>query len=351
MDTWAPTHDLLPLITGREWQRLGPKAQEEYLDNVFHYWRSRGFPYPVLAPTEMARIFQRLILTNSERVFLPDNELQWSNVGLDLANAFHPQIWSVRFARHRSPVDCFADDILLKACLRKALTLWPDRKAASAAVLRDSLRTFTHTRRVSNFRPTVAKALYERYSEVGARILDFSAGYGGRLLGCLTLDRHYVGHDPCGAQMRGLHQMNLQLRKLKPIETKVELRHVCAEEAMLEEHRGSFDLIFTSPPYFDREPYSSETTQSYVRYPTYDEWHERFLKVVISESHRLLRKGGVFILNVADTLTAPIATDAYRVAIELLEHVTTYQLRLMALPFRRNGSAYRHEPVFVFRKR
>src|SRR5205085_207140 len=108
-------------------------------------------------------------------------------VGVKLANFFHPQMWSVPVGPRRSPLDCFEDDKALRELIRKALRIWPDRYSVNESNLRRMLKTFSHTAGVSNFRPTAAKAIYERYSKSGNTILDFSAGYGGRLLGCMPL--------------------------------------------------------------------------------------------------------------------------------------------------------------------
>lgn len=340
-------------ITGREWISLPPAEREHYVEDAAQYWRAQGFPHYSLGDEDMRGEFSRLIALNPRRIYLPQDELQSSNVGIALANHFHPRMWSVQFARHRTPVQCFEDDKLLRDCIRHALTIWPDRKGASPAVLRDILRTFRHTRRVSNFRPTVAKALYERYSKPGDRVLDFSAGYGGRLLGCMASSRDYVGYDPCEDQIRGLECMTETLNMLGLQTTSVDLHQVCAEDGLQEEQDGSFSLIFTSPPYFDLEKYSNETTQSYLRYPTYVLWRERFLRQVICESYRILKRDGYLILNVSDINGATIATDTLKIACELFELHVEYRLRLGILPYNRNGSSkpFRFEPVFVFRKR
>jgi DNA modification methylase len=197
----------------------------------------------------------------------------------------------------------------------------------------------------------VAKAFYERYSEEGDRVLDFCAGYGGRLLGCLTLRRYYVGFDPCRSQALGLRRTHTTIKDLGLATSHATVDQVCAEEGMRSERARSFDLIFTSPPYFDREKYSSEPTQSYVRYPTYSEWREGFLERVIAESHRVLKPGGFLILNVADSQNAPVARDTKRYAKKWFRLAKTYWLRLNALPYtsRLNGTGrYHHEPIFVF---
>jgi len=339
-------------ITGKEWQLLDNHNKETYINKAFSYWRYRGFPFPTFSSDEVCKHFRQLQSINSTRIFLPGNELASFPTGLALANYFHPQIWSVSFKGHRTPMQCFFDDNLLKACLRQALTLWPDRKGASERCLRDMLRTYRHTRRVSNFRPTVAKALYDRYSKPGDKILDFCAGYGGRLLGCLTLPRHYIGYDPCKMQVEGLKKTYKTLMANGLPKGTAEIREACAEDEMLLEKSASFDLIFTSPPYFNLEKYSNEHSQSYIRYPSYSEWREKFLSVVVSQSHRLLKPGGYLILNVLDSEKASIATDTLIYSINKFSLLTKYQLRLSTLPFHRvNGTVHYHfEPVFVFLK-
>lgn len=340
----------IEFLTGKEWRILDKDLQEKYLDSAVRYWRDRGFPYITLSDQEIKIRFSWLARTDANRVFLSNSELQANNLGLDLANTFHPQMWSVKFKRHRTPSECFHDDHLLRACLRQAFLLWPHRRAAEPRTLRDILRTFRHTRRVSNFRPTIAKALYERYSNPGDRVLDFSAGYGGRLVACLTLERHYVGFDPCQMQILGLQRTYQTICRLGLTKSTAELRMVCAEDEMAAEKECSYHLILTSPPFFNREQYSDEPTQSYLRYPTYGEWRENFLYTILEESKRLLKPGGFLILNVADIENAPIATDALKFAGESLELRETFLLRQSTLPFQRaiGQRQYRYEPIFVF---
>jgi SAM-dependent methyltransferase len=340
------------LITGREWKLLDTVAQQRYVDQAFQYWRRRGFPYRDFSSEEIRQQFCQISAFNPLRVFLPGNELASIQTGLALANHFHPQMWTIKFESHRTPMQCFNNDELLKACLRQALNLWPDRKGADERGLRDMLRTFRHTRRVSNFRPTVAKALYEKYSKPGDRILDFSAGYGGRLLGCLPLQRYYVGYDPCQLQIDGLNHAYDTLRALNLVLGEAEFRKVCAEDEMLREPDQSYELVFTSPPYFNREQYSSESSQSFIRYPAYTLWRDMFLKRVIFESYRILKPKGFFIINVANLDVAPIASDTIKLAKRYFRLHKTYQMRLNALPFHKSNGRehHRYEPIFVFQK-
>jgi hypothetical protein len=57
-----------------------------------------------------------------------------------------------------------------------------------------------------------------------------------------------------------------------------------AEDLLTGFPKGTAQLIFSSPPYFDRERYSDEPSQSYIRFPKYSDWKRHFLEVAIVES-------------------------------------------------------------------
>lgn len=348
----ATTEDFV-FLKGAKWRSMSPQLREDYVEQAFYYWRERGFPYYKLTKSQIQQQFQRLADVSSDKLFLPNNEIQWSNVGLALANYFHPQMWSINSDTYLSPLECFKNDNLFKACIQRALQIWPDRYGTNASNMRRMLSSFTNTKRVSNFRPTAAKAIYERYSLEGARVLDFCAGFGGRLLGCLVLKRHYVGYEPSQEQFLGLQQMYNAIHELGLTSYDVILRRDCAEDAICKEPGQSFDLVFTSPPYFNRERYSSDSNQSYVRYGDYQAWREHFLRKLIEESWRVLRKRGKLVLNVANIEHAPIAEDTQALAKPYFDLAITYWLRLGRLPYRcgADTSAYHHEPIFVFVKR
>jgi tRNA1(Val) A37 N6-methylase TrmN6 len=204
--------------------------------------------------------------------------------------------------------------------------------------------------RAANFRPTVSRTVIHHLSNPGETLLDFSAGFGGRLLGALTLKRHYVGLDPAKQQAVGLHKMLRALDGL--VSGTAEIYCERAEAVMPTLREGSIDLVFSSPPYFDVEKYSQETTQSYIRYPTYDVWRHRFLQGVVQESYRILRAGGRLAINVANHRRYRLATDVLEFAEPLFGAPQIFRMAMNASPQRRaNGErTYRWEPILVFRR-
>jgi SAM-dependent methyltransferase len=339
-------------LKGREWLALRAAEREWLVELCFLYWRNAGFPHYQMSADEMSKDYGKLERTDSGRCLI-GREIQIAMAGVKLANYFHPHMWEVRVKGAWTPIDRFDDDASLKKLIRHALRIWPERKAINAVNLRGMLRTFSNTTRVSNFRPTAAKLIYDFFSRDGDTVIDFSAGYGGRLLGCLPLRRNYVGIDPCLKQIKGLKKMVSTLRPLVPIRAAVDLHRACAEDLLPDFRAASAALIFSSPPYFNLERYSSEDSQSYIRYPNYYQWREQFLKKIINESHRVLKRGGHFAINVTNNKEFALADDAKKYALSCFRLVKKFRLRLGHKPYLRktNLSALKYEQLFVFQKR
>jgi tRNA1(Val) A37 N6-methylase TrmN6 len=331
---------------GRDIERLSSRDRNVATESAFRYWRRRGFPYPRFALAELRRDLD-LLERVDEKSLYRNGEIGFSRRGLKIVTHFQPRLWRIR-DHGKSARDRFEDDGSLRIALRKAVRFWPDRCCWSPRALRSVFRIL-HRRRVSNFPPAAARVLLSRFAQRGGGLLDFSAGFGGRLLAAMSLGLDYVGIDPAQAQLRGLHSM---LRTFADrSDSTVRLFHGCAEEILPRLPSSSVPIVFSSPPYFDTERYGQDATQSYRRYRTYDCWREHFLAVMIQESHRLLERGGVAILNLANANGHPIADDALRLASDGFRLKSTLRLRLMSLPNSRQARVRRTEPVFVFQKR
>ena len=68
----------------------------------------------------------------------------------------------------------------------------------------------------------------------------------------------------------------------------------------IEEFKEYFDLVFTSPPYFNRERYSLDNSQSWVRYNNLDDWMNEFFYKTLEKSWESLNKNGYLIINISD---------------------------------------------------
>lgn len=338
-------------LTGAQWLRLPQREQDSLLERALRYWRRRGFPVYRLSTDEMLSQLQALIRLDARDV-IKGNFVYGSNAGVTLASSFHPQMWGVRVSRYKSPRDCFDDDECLRGAIRRSLTVWPERHGANASCLRKMLKTYSNCAAVSNFKPAVARAVIQKYSAPGDLVVDFSAGYGGRLVGALTLERAYVGIDPARVQVRGLNRCLAMIRAFGIAEGSAEICHGCAEDVLPTVRSRSAGLVFSSPPYFDWEKYSHQASQSFIRYRTYDEWIERFISPVVEESQRILAKKGYLVLNLPNGENRlPLLRDVSATALAAGFSVhRRYRLQLSKpAHLHPRGSGFKYEALLVFR--
>jgi hypothetical protein len=112
--------------------------------------------------------------------------------------------------------------------------------------------------------------------------------------------------------------------------------------------KNSLDLCFTSPPYFDTEKYSTEETQSYIKYPTKSDWITGFLRKTMENCHYGLKDGKYMLINIANTTKYK---DIEEKTIEMgkevgFEHIDTLYLILSSVA----GKGIKLEPIFVMQK-
>jgi 16S rRNA G966 N2-methylase RsmD len=173
---------------------------------------------------------------------------------------------------------------------------------------------FSKVKQCNNFRPTLALQTYNHLSDIIPKgstqaILDFSAGWGDRLFAACIGEKKYIGLDP--------NTNNTQIyNSIINNHGKPDMQKVIATGAEyisipdLKIHMTSlgikqFDLIFTSPPYFNYEIYA-DTTQSISNYSAnsltgFEKWLTYFLLNVIMRYTPLLRDNGYIGIYIQDT--------------------------------------------------
>ena len=147
----------------------------------------------------------------------------------------------------------------------------------------------------SQFKPESAKIVYDTFQ--AKNVLDFSAGWGDRLVGFLSSNAEsYVGIDPNSK----LHSLYKEIANFCDEDKQVEFICSPAEDADLGDK--TFDFVFTSPPYFTLERYSQEDTQSWKRYPKISKWLKDFLFPTLEKCWTHLEDGRILV-NIADAYT------------------------------------------------
>lgn len=144
----------------------------------------------------------------------------------------------------------------------------------------------------SIFKPAVAKTIYSKYVKPNDRVLDYSCGFGTRLLGLMSLQQNnlYCGYEPNTETFNNLNKM------IKDFEFNAEIKCSGSETDDLFEHK--FDFIFSSPSYFNVERYCEEETQSYNKYPEYKSWLENYWRKTVQNCKQMIKVDGTFAINI-----------------------------------------------------
>lgn len=125
------------------------------------------------------------------------------------------------------------------------------------------------------YRPLLTKRIVQTFG--AKQVLDVCVGWGGRMVGSVAVDGvSYTGIEPNTKTFHGLQQIQTAIGVG---DDRITLYHDTAER-VLPTLRRKFDLAITSPPYFNLELYSNETSQSH-HYGTYTQWVEKFLQPVV----------------------------------------------------------------------
>ena len=229
-----------------------------------------------------------------------------------------------------------------------------------------------------NFPPLTARYLYEKYlpsekSEV-FKVYDNCAGWGGRLLGslCSNLPIHYIGTDTNLNNKGCYERLGEFYNEHTDGKNTFEIHYVGAEtihkDENFKEHFGDVDMVFTSPPYFNREIYSDDEEQSCNKYKIYDDWRDYFLKPLIQNSYDILKNERYCLININDIRRGekdfiPLEQDtiqlAYDIGFEYIGKIGMCMSRMIGQnPTTQKNfylemktqTTYKVEPIFVFHK-
>lgn len=325
------------MLNKKAWADFSDDEMADYQDRVFRHYREQGFPYYPTDHTWRQREFIKLKNFNYGSLIDENGHIKQTMHGLALAWSYMPHSFNVRCGSLKTPYEAFNDDKLLRLTIKKRVRYGDNM---SDAGMRKMLRMVSGVQGVSNFRPTAAAALYDKFAPGGA-VWDMSCGYGGRMLGFeISKAEVYWGCDPATDTMAGLQGIRRDF-----ITKPVSLMKQGSEVTRLD--KGSIDFAFTSPPYFNWEKYSDEPSQSYLKYPTLYSWKYGFLRDTLLNSFNSLREGGHCAINIADTKAAPgLEESCVKIAKDIgFTHVDTMGLKLSAM---KNG--YKVEPIFIFQK-
>jgi len=211
---------------------------------------------------------------------------------------------------------------------------------------------------IQNFKPMNARAVWEHICPVfRGNVLDFSSGYGGRMLGAMTsnLRYNYTGIDPNTRTFQGLEALG-ELLTEQNLGSGYSMNCMPSEE--FDPEPGFYDAAFSSPPYFNLETYTDEPTQCMNRYTTLSAWFDGYVAPTLQMVHKALASDGIYAVNIADYKNGKEQFAIVGRWRELSEQVGfKYQEQLDMILNVRPGvgnnkleKAYKSEGIYIFKK-
>lgn len=298
-----------------------PFAARCLLNNKEHHTSKKSIPKEDVVPEKEPLIRQYLshyakqICDNSNCILIDNFEdtqraVDWKNLvekkviengeimaidsrsrpGHKILDHHMPHFWDVKNFKGISVRQMVTQENLEKALMANLLmhsTPYPTE-------IRRMLIMYGGLGSVTKYRTITSKSIVQYFK--AKKVLDPCVGWGGRMLGTLAADTDtfYVGCEPDDNTFKSLS--NILFDKAIPTEVKsrVKIYNSPIERTfdMIKSNHNTFDMILTSPPYFNLEIYT-EGEQSIKKYKTWDDWCEKWLKPVILSCLSCLGENGV----------------------------------------------------------
>ena len=155
---------------------------------------------------------------------------------------------------------------------------------------------YKHTKLCNNFRISVSLTILEMFK--AKKWLDISAGWGDRLISAIAYDVElYCAVDPNDCLYPKYDEIINTLALPEKRKNFIVL-HSGFENAILPDTK--FDLVFSSPPFFDLEIYSQAESDSVVKYGDVNYWYDKFLIFSLKKAHEYLQVGGHMVLYMGE---------------------------------------------------
>ncbi len=193
---------------------------------------------------------------------------------------------------------------------------------------------------INQFRPTEAKRLYCTLKPKHG-VLDFSAGWGGRCLGAMAYGIPYVGIDANTAMKKTYETM------IKTLNPSAKVTMLFQPSETVDFSAFTYDLVFTSPPYFTLEEY-----ENMPEYGSKEGFLDKFFRPVVRNAWANLHRSGHMALNMPKEMYDAIKDSLPRVW-KRIQMPISNRHPTNAVEGRRIGekdSGGRSETIYVWKK-
>jgi len=280
------------------------KDREELVKWVFDYYRKKGFPYPKYSSTILNSTFNKLKKIDYNSILSEDGTIKNSNsTGTNILKHFcGEKFYNSKVEKGDSPLDVFNDNEKLIKVLKNRMGWCLSKEdgeerpyifGINDGMIIQGIRSSGLGSSISQFKIPIAMFLYKRYLKENGVILDFSAGWGARMLAAMACGYNYYGIDPLTAE--NLNEMNSFFSDDSCFKNDINVFEGGSEDKN-SYNVDSVDLIIGCPPYFKLEIYSNDNSQCYNKFPEYNDWLEKYWKKTVENCIDIMDEKTKFIL-------------------------------------------------------
>ena len=228
--------------------RLYGMDYADYVLDVFQWCREEGFPYADDSSKVISNSYKALCDSDTAK-FSPK-----ARYGEKVILNFFKSLYSAHKYGKMSPKEAWEDDDVLLDCIKNRI-IYKGCNLDRSKVL-NGFTVSGIAPKVSIFNPYLAKYLIDKYLNCYDTIFDPFSGYGGRLLGATSLNKHYIGQDINKVTV----DESICMAKSLGLNVSLECKDALTS-------KGKYECLFTCSPYADKEIWGEESETH-----TCDEW-------------------------------------------------------------------------------
>jgi hypothetical protein len=388
----------IPHVPNSDWRNfITQYDKSDIKESLTEYIISNNLPFPTkeISYEEMAKLFERFCVTTMLSQYKypvsvferADYKYKYSDKPLGVIDKSHAYNSVSNYFQQtnrmkcgsnlcNSPWDIWHDNDLLNDMNWHFWRLGALGKSDICdSTFRSAFRIGTYT--ATQFKPNVAKALYEKHNAVN--VLDTSSGWGDRLAAfyATASTQMYVGCDPNKDVYEVYKEQCFQYEKLLGHRAaimeyndhfisvgskRVVIWNLPSEDVNWDLYKDTFDFYFTSPPYFETERYADNecNLQSWIRYPNFESWKNDFFFKVNRMIWNTLKNDAYMMINIIEPRTAKGVR--LNLCDDMVDDILTYPnahylgkigMRMQARPHaivEADKNSIFVEPIWVFRK-
>ena len=236
------------------------KSVNEYADKLIR----TKFPFPVYSDDKLINSWNALVNLDCSNDKYRNISLN-TRIGDELIAHFHPSIYYAHKSGKPSPYEAWYNGNLIRLVIENRMKYTNDLSPSSI------IRGFSASGiapKVSVFSAAKAKMLINKYLSDATEIFDPFSGFSGRMLGTISLGKDYIGSDLNGSHVKESNEL-ISFLKTNGIEFNAEIN-----EADIEFINGTYDTLFTCPPYGMKEVWTNSNGDQL----SCDEWIDVCLK-------------------------------------------------------------------------